>query len=270
MGSAFPTAASHFELEDGAFLGLPTLLILGLLARRSWRSPWTRFLLSAFLLSGVLTLGTALRIDGRRMVYLPLRLARHVPALDNVHWDRCAVYLALCGAVGVATWIGRTRGRVYARPVVLPVFALVAVMPAFWRPDYPSPLERWPFFTSALYRSCLADNERELVFPFGYDGDSMLWQAESGYRFTLAEGYLHAAGAHAPILSSFERDPVAHDLASGRHPTMRALRAFAARKGVTHVIVTPDADYPSEAQLQTFGSVERVGGVLVAPACNVG
>ena len=267
-GTLFPSVSAKFELEDGLYLGLPALVIVVLLAWSLRRSAWGRFLLLAFLLLTAITLGTALRIDGNRIVSLPPRLARHLPALDNVHWDRCAVYLALCGAVAVAVWTARTPGRIYPRPFVLPVLAVAAVVPGFWRPYYPSHHDRWPFYTAGLYRSCLRPGEIDLVFPWGYAGDSMLWQAESGFRFSLAEGYLHAVGAHAPILSGLERDPVAQELANGSQPTMGELRAFAARNHIAHVIATSTAGYPTARQLRAFGPVQRIGGVFVAPACG--
>ena len=59
--------------------------------------------------------------------------------------------------------------------------------------------ERVPFFADGLYRSCLGADENIAVFPYGHAGDSMLWQAESGFGFRLAGGYLY------PLVSTGRR-----------------------------------------------------------------
>ena len=47
---------------------------------------------------------------------------------------------------------------------------------------------------------------------------------------------------------------------------MQRLLEFAAVQGVDRVVSVDG--YPSRAQLRAFGATERVGGVVVAPACG--
>lgn len=98
---------------------------------------------------------------------------------------RFAVYTSLAAAVIVALWTAARSG--WTR-IVLPVLAVAVLVPAFWRPDFRSLPQRWPFFTQALYKACIPRNESVVVFPYGFRGDSMLWQAESGFWFRMAEG----------------------------------------------------------------------------------
>jgi hypothetical protein len=52
------------------------------------------------------------------------------------------------------------------------------------------------------------------------------------------------------------------------HPTTGRLLAFVATHRVDRVVSVIGDDYPSRAQLERLGPVERVGGVYVAPACG--
>jgi hypothetical protein len=51
-------------------------------------------------------------------------------------------------------------------------------------------------------------------------------------------------------------------------PSADGLRAFAARHRVDRFVVVPGAPFPTADEMKTFGPVQRVGGVDVAPACN--
>ncbi len=271
-GSLLPSVSAHFsDSESALFLGPATLLIVVLYAWRARGSAWARMLVAGLVLVVLVTLGTALRVDGRRVVALPWALTRHLPGLDNASAPRFALYAALAAAVIVALWTARAKGRIYPRPYLLPLLAVASLVPASWQSLYLSQPERPPFFSAGLEVSCIAPNETIGVFPFGFENDSMIWQAESGFRFRLAGGYLRPLVFGAKSVSSFDDDPTVYALnfLSGEaRPTMAALLSFASTHGVGRFVTVAGADYPSKAQLAKLGSVERVGGVLVAPACG--
>ena len=64
-----------------------------------------------------------------------------------------------------------------------------------------------PFFADGLYRSCLGPDENVAVFPYGHAGDSMLWQAESGFGFRLAGGYLYPLVLERAVADALRRRP---------------------------------------------------------------
>ena len=70
---------------------------------------------------------------------------------------------------------------------------------------------------------------------------------------------------------SDQSEPVAWELnylyGVGR-PTMARLLAYAALHGVGRVLSVAAGGYPSAAQMRAFGPVQRIGGMLVAPACS--
>jgi hypothetical protein len=272
LGSSFQSVTRHYHLsEAGAYLGLPTLLIVVLYAWRQRSSGIARFLVTGLLLASFVTLGDVLYVDGHKVVTLPWTLARHVPGLDNVRPTRFAVYVSLLAAVIVASWIATTKGRIYRRPFVLPVLAVAALVPAVWHADYREFPAHWAFFTNAGDHRCVAPGDTLLAFPWSSAGPFMLAQAEDGFRFRLAGGYLVPVALGAAPVSPFLADPTVQALefsSDEAEPTMARLLAFAATHDVVRVLADPAGGYPSARQLHAFGPVQSSGGLLVAPGCG--
>jgi hypothetical protein len=271
-GSSLESVSSRFagaDNERGLYLGLPALLMILLLAVRWRRSPAVRWLVAMLVLGTLLAAGTALHVDGRRLVALPWALAVHLPVLDHVAPMRMTVYVSLAAAVAVALWIAWTPGRLYPRPYVLPALAIVSVLPALWHfPTFGAERPTRPaFFAQRLDETCLRPGETIAVLPLG--GDSLVWQAESGFRFRLAGNGLQPYSAKVAS-NDFDADPIVHALTwvDYARPTMDTLLAFAALHGVDRFVVVSGSGYPTAAQLGRIGPVQRAGGLLVAPACG--
>ena len=84
----------------------------------------------------------------------------------------------------------------------------------------------------------------------------MLWQAESGFWFRMAEGYLRP-GTPKGFLDYNVHDP----------PTAEILR-LARAKHVSRVLSLEIYGHPGPDQLRPLGALQLLGGVLVAPACG--
>src|SRR5207244_5088178 len=105
--SGLTSISRHFpanDAEQGAYLGLPTLVVVAWFAVRSRRSAAARFLLAMLVLGLVFSLGTAAHVEGRRELWLPWSVAARLPVFDNVLPVRFAVYTSLAAAVIVAFW----------------------------------------------------------------------------------------------------------------------------------------------------------------------
>src|SRR5439155_25946137 len=63
--------------------------------------------------------------------------------------------------------------------------------------------------SDGLYKQCVPRDETLAVFPFGRWGTSMLWQAESGFWFRMAEGNIGRSSAFPP---NFVSDPTVAEL----------------------------------------------------------
>jgi hypothetical protein len=266
-GSLFTSFTSHFPGDDAertSYLGLPVLAILGLLALRRPRSPGTRFLLVAFAAATFLSLGTALYVANARVVSLPWSLWSGWIGVEQIIPARFALYATLAAAVMVALWVARGRAARYGLVAV----AVLALVPPFWGAQFAHRPQRWPFFTDRLYELCIPRGETLMVFPFGRWGESLLWQAESGFWFRIAEGTL----AHNEEPAAFTRDPTIRELLFDfpvERPTMTELRALALRRHIDRIAsVAQNEPYPDGGELKSFGEVQVLGDVAVAPACG--
>lgn len=263
-GQDLGSLQDHVRSHSG-YLGLPMVAIIVLYALRSRRSSGGRFLTTAFAAATVATLGATLIVFGHTLVSLPWwTAATHLPALNDMLPFRFAILEALAGAVIVALWTARTKGRVYARPFVLPLLAVAALIPAVWSPSAftPLPLDHSQFFTAGLYKNCLQHGDTVAVFP--YSTNSLIWQAETGFNFNLAQGGLQLPGNH------YADDPVLSNLDSQtpNKPTIDRLLAFAGSHHVDRIVSIEASGYPARTQMTRFGRVNQVGGVLVAPGCG--
>ena len=255
--------SSHFPANDaerGAYLGLPTLAIIVWFGLRFRRLASTRFLLAAVLASAFATLGTSLWMNGRKVAWLPWREVARLPVFNNVLPARFSLFTALLAAVIVALWTVRSRGPL---TIALPALAMLALMPTFWRADYRTTPERWPFFTRSYYKICFPRNENVIVFPYGFWGNSMLWQAESGFWFRMAGGYVQPKPP-----AYYLREPMVQTLTyTFDTPSTDEVLDFVRAKRVSRVL-TVETYTQLGPTMHRFGAVQVLGGVEVSPACG--
>ncbi len=264
-GSSFIGISYHFRggpSEAGAYLGIPTLVIVAWYATGLRRSRTVRFLLAALAAAAVLTLGTGIAVKGRIETWLPWRELASLPILDNVLPARFAVYLSLAAALIVALWAASRHG--FLR-IALPALAIAALVPNLSQADYREHPERWPFFTQGLYKLCIAKNENVAIFPFGSWDNSTLWQAETNFWFRMPEGYLQPS----PPAKDIDNDPTIQILAAGtENPTPVQIVAFVRRERVDRIVSVAIYVHPNGTEMHRFGSVQGLGGVTVAPGCG--
>ena len=257
--------SAHFssgEAEQSAYLGIPTLLILALLLRRRWKEPAPRFILVSFAVAVVAACGIALHVRGARVMPLPWRLVAHLPVFDNILPARLMLFASLAAAAAVALWASSSGPPRWLR-AALPALAALALVPnlaqahAHWirTPKQPA------FFTDRAYETCIRAGDNVLVIPYGFTGDALIWQAESGFYFRMAGGHV------SPLVpEAFAGTPVIRllhdDIRQGVGGTVLAL---ARAKGVSTIIVDETDPWPWSSVLAGIGRPKRVGGMLLYP-----
>jgi hypothetical protein len=133
---------------------------------------------------------------------------------------------------------------------------VISVLPNFGSHAWITSPDNPPFIAKNVYRACLRRDENILVFPAGARGDSMLWQAESGFWFRMAGGYL------SPVVpATFRRFRAAH-ATDAPTSTPRQILALAHAKGVRAIIV--DSHHSSPWRTLPGRPID-VAGVLVYP-----
>jgi hypothetical protein len=262
-GSWAAGISAHFRgdiFEDDAYLGLPALAILALYGLGRRRAPGGRFLLAAFAIAAVAALGDRLHVDGHALFPLPWRLVIDLPVFDNILPTRLSLFAVLAAATAAALWAASRDVPAWLR-VGLSALAVASLVPALglssWRHDVSFP----SFFSERDYLACIRAGDNVLAVPYGYTGDSLLWQSVSDFRFRMPGGQV----APAPPAAFFTTTVLRLINDDVRMPDGQTVVDFARSKGVSTILVDPRDNYPWATVLAPAGRPERIGGLLVYP-----
>ena len=197
IGGAWGQPVSRFFIpnisEEGAYLGVPLLICVALFMRAFWGRPWSRALVALFTILVLCSLGPTLRLLGPTHIWLPWSLVQRLPLLDNAQPQRLMLYVSLIAALMVSLWLSRPRNQnAQMRAYALAGLAVIILLPNA-HVALPVKSARLPLvfrkrfvFPYGVQRS----RPTVVVLPYGYLGDSMLWQALSDMRFRMAGGYV--------------------------------------------------------------------------------
>jgi hypothetical protein len=205
-----------------------------------------------------MALGSRVTFDGDQVAFLPWRLVRSLPVIDNVLTDRFVVYIALAAAVVVALWTASRQARLSR--VVLPALAVVAIVPNPAYEAFATTYHVPAFFTDSIYRSCLDPGETVLPFPTR-GGAALLWQVDSGFRFNMAGGDI---GPDIP--SAFFKPKSVIPVAGGLPLNVGEagiLRTFLAGKNVTSIVVDGSQANNWAGAIDEIAAPNVVGGVYL-------
>ena len=241
------------------YLGLPLIVALVAFLWEGARKRTTWVIALVFAAAALLSLGATLHVRGSDTgVWLPWQLLVHVPLLRYAIPLRFALYVALAAAVMLAIWCAGSRAPGVAR-WALAALVLAAIVPDIGNAAWHTKISDPAFFASGRYRAYLRPADRVLTIPAF--GPNERWQADSGFAFTLADGYLGN-----PFPPSYTRYPAWNILVTGRLTPgyAAALRTFVAAKGVTAIVVDERQPGPWRTLFATLGTRPlSVGGVLL-------
>jgi hypothetical protein len=255
----FTTLAATFEsnnvAEADGYLSLPIVLAFLFWAFTSRRRFLVRMVVVAVAVGLIAALGAHLHIAGAQTFALPFVLVRDLPVIDFVTPSRLIMLTSLAVSVGVADWLADRSGRTSVRWATVALGAFL-LLPNIGSGDWAGRVSNPVFFTSGAYRHYLARGESILAFPFGPGGDSMFWQAETGFYFKMPEGYL---GPDTP--QPFGSSPVVSQFGGGPHVDVMALLTFLRTYHVRHIVVSGFDDLVIE--LRQLGFPARMAGDVI-------
>ncbi len=198
----------HVTSENGAYLGVPLLLILAWLVVRFRHLPWIRFAAAMAVVAFVLSLGSPLSVDGHSTgIPLPEGVLGRLPLVDQTVPSRITLLCWLFVAVVVALGIDALRAspttdhdRV-GRPVQwavlggVGVLAVASLLPRWPNPTVPTDVPG--YFTSAAVER-IPPGTVAVTYPYGapLHAEPMVWQAVAGMRFSLVGGYTLVPDGH--------------------------------------------------------------------------
>ena len=204
--------------ENGAYLGMPLVLLLAYLVARTWSNRWIRFATAMAVATFVLSLGSPLNVGGHSTgIPLPALLLEHVPLVDQLLPSRIALFTAwfvgTIAALGIDDLhrVARSRKREvllaerdgptgalrrarWAALVLLAVLGVLALVPRW--PNGTVPVGTPPYFLSADVDR-IPPGAVALTYPYAspLHAEPMVWQAVAGLRFSLIGGYAFVPNA---------------------------------------------------------------------------
>jgi hypothetical protein len=278
LGSqTFQTLSETFNInnvaEASGYVSLPIIIGFILWAARTQRRLLMRLLVLAIAASVLIALGAHLHVAGKQTLELPFAWVENAPVFRLITPIRIVVYPVLALAIGIAAWLAappsvsvRRRAGRWALFGVGAVMIFPNVASGLWGGSPSNPR----FFTAGIYRDYLRPGENVIALPYGYYGNSMLWQAETGFYFRMPEGYL---GHFAP--EPFASEPVLGELYAGNKEFNRArLASFVAAHHVGAIVVDKSQLLSLDrfsAELSSLGlSSISTGGVILYPIPSSG
>jgi hypothetical protein len=272
--------------EWNAYLGFPLLAVVAITAVRFWHRPVVRVAVGVGLMFALLSLGPLIHVAGwvtgipvvvlallflafRRI--LPVRVTvpafagfwlalTIAPLFRNVLPNRLTLPVYLMAAIVLAVFADWIIALPKDRRLLVPSFALLSVFAAMF-PHVPFPASAVvipPYFGRGGDVNLIPEGSVSLLIPYarGNNPAAMQWQAASGMRFRMPEGYAYVPGAAdiSPSPSATQFLFVAAQW--GNHPLLtQALRTsvLADLRGwrVSHVIIGPMAHQDDAIALMT-------------------
>ena len=251
VSSRYAAAGAEYD----GYLGVPLLLVLGLVVVAERRRRWVIATALAMALVAVLACGPHLHIDGRRTwLPLPWDALGRLPLLESLLPVRFMVVVDFLAGVLLAVGLDRLLRLRRAAATAAAVGVTCAVAFTLWPAvPFPATTAATPsFFRTAAVRA-LPTGGVALVAPYAEPATSqvLVWQAESGFRFRML-------GATFPVPGPHGRPQFVGD----DNVAWRVIRLFEQGQ-------QPNAaDPPLRREMKEFMRAERIDSVLVGPMSN--
>jgi len=248
------------DTEDYFGLPLIVLIVVFMWQQRRSRTAWLIGLSLA--VAVVFALGAHLRIRGHQTsIPLPWLALSKLPVLRYAVPLRLVVFATLPAALIVAMWLNREprRDRRAVWHWALALLAVAFILPDVGNSAWNTPIQDPAFFADGSYRAYLKASDHVLTIPAW--GPNERWQADTGFRFQLADGY-----AGNPFPTSYTRYATWNTLLTGQLTSgyAAALRRFVQAKGVTAIVVDETVPGPWRKLFGTLGARPvSIGGVLL-------
>lgn len=264
-GSAFARVTSRLPSntsEDGAYLGAPLIALIVLCVARARRDRPMRLPLSFAAVAALAALGPELHVDGHPVAPLPWALATNLPLLRFALPQRFTMFMWLGIALAVARWLDLTPIEAWKRYGAAGL-AAVLLLPNVASPDLHRPEPVPELFRRPALAARLAPPGHALLILHPAKGQDMLWQADDGFAFAMAQGHM---GNEPP---AYRRSRVWTAIRDDRPGRLRASAfvSFLRIHRVSAIVVSPGAVATWTPLLRATGlsGFER-DGVRVYPA----
>jgi hypothetical protein len=236
--------------EKGAYIGLPLLLIILIYVLRFWRSRAGKLLIISLGLIILASLGPFLHVGGKEIIKLPWFIFTKIPLTEQALPARFMQYAFLIIALIVGIFLSSPRINTMVKYglISLSIVSIVFLIPNTYSATYAgwwsAPVSTPAFFSQGIYKNYITKGENVLIIPYGYQGQSMLWQAETGMYFQMAggyTGYVPTSFADWPIMNAWSSGTLIPDYTE-------QLKAFLGSKDI-HAVIVDNSSLTNFSQL---------------------
>jgi hypothetical protein len=263
LGRTFWPIVGQFRsgaVETAAYLGPGLWIILVLYTESYWSTRLGKFLILSLALTGMMSLGPILHIDGIEIGPGPWWLFSKLPLIHQALPNRFGMYFILVAAVIASLYFAKGPIRGWSK-VMLAGICLLFLAPSLsrYRSSALTHVNVPHFFRFGMYKRYLDRNDNVLVLPYVERQDSLLWQAQTKFYFGLAVARLGLP----PV--EFSSWPVLSTLYSGDEilDFPEQFNAFLGAQQIKAVIVDPIDNGPWKRLMSEAGlSPQEIGGIL--------
>jgi hypothetical protein len=274
--ASYSSQVGRAGIDD--YVGVPILLVLLGIAVFCWRSRITRLLVIGFAFVIALAVGPDLTVGNDPLFRLPWAGLWSLPIARSAEPSRFVVFAVLALAIALALWLAMPGNSRLLRAARwgLGLLAVAAILwdtptanqavnpipPGYHPPPAMRPANQLPaFITDGLYRRYLRPGE--IVVIVTHRGNAgMLFQADAGFYFRIAGGFINA--------SLSPQSALPHPVTQVEYPSRQVDKEFAdyvRSSGVGAVIVEQAWEDPWMRNFSTALGMHgtSVGGVTVYP-----
>ena len=210
LGMSWLAGVAGYDRTPTVYVGVPLLVLLVLAAVFHWSSRLVRLLVPLYVVIFLLALGPKLVIDDKVVATLPWGYVWSLPLLNSAESQRLMDVGQLVLALVMALWLAQvSKGKIALAArwglAAASLLAILANLPTFasvvtpravnWKQANPGLRlsdEIPAFFAQGLYRRYLSPGENVVILS--HRGNAMLlFQAEAGYYFNVAGGFINAS-----------------------------------------------------------------------------
>jgi len=244
-GKLFSPISTHFTgnfSEEGAYLGIPLIVILIIFINKCNNVIPKKILLWSLAIVFLCSLGPYLNILGHHTLPLPWWIVDHIPIIANLLPTRFTLYVFLIVSIIASIVINKIQQK--SAKYLLSIACLVFLFPnvpmyskIIAKPKIPA------FFTQNIYKKHIPNDQNVLIIPFGYFAGnySALYQEKADMYFNMTDN----TSLIVPLRKwQWENSPVLDSLTQDKpqiiDPYPSLLKAFIGCNKVQYVILTPE------------------------------
>ena len=223
--------------ENGAYIGLPFLLILAIITLKYWQVKPFRTLIVAIGTLMLLALGPRLHLAGQAgsSIPLPWALFERLPLFNSAQPDRFTVYIFLLLAIILALWLSQPKDRIaWSYKYLAVLVGIVFIIPNIGMYTW-SRVQVPVYFHRSVLQHHLRQNSNVLILPFEKLGSSVYYQYYSGMYFTQTGayvGFMPQQYVDNPVVTALMYDTV-----NAMFPNQ--LKQFCLQHHIQQIIYTP-------------------------------